>query len=688
MAENSSTNPGSSTSTTITGSTGTDTLSGGGGSDTIIGNSGDDVLSGDAPLAGQWQYGVYTRDFSSADGQSGTISSGTLIGSGYVDDFNVLGIRNTSTGTAQGTDQNDFGVIYQSRLNIALTGTYTFGTTSDDGSRIIIRDSAGNQVFNLNNDFHQPATTRSGTVTLTAGQSYTIEVYYWENEGGNSLSGTIAGPGIIGTTDLSTTPLLGIPPTVPGQVDGNDSITGDAGNDTITGGGGNDLLFGGADNDSISGDAGNDSVDGGTGNDILAGGTGDDTLIGGTGDDRLDGGDGNDSLDGGDGNDSISAGDGADSITGGAGTDTIYFGSGNDTVFGGDGNDLIDDVNGTPLSGLNVIYGGAGNDTVFAGLDADTVFGGTGADQISGEDGNDSLLGEDGNDIIDGGTGNDTLRGGVGADTLTGGDDRDSFFLADGDAAFGEIVNGSEGGNDFDTLNLIGYGWSRTTIVYSTPENGTITFFAADKVTIVGTMTFTNIENVIPCFTPGTLIETPDGPRIVEDLRPGDLVLTLDDGPQPLRWVGRCDLSLAQVTRTPALRPITIAPGALGPSVPTKSLTVSPQHRILLDGAQCQLHFGEASMLAPAHHLLGQPGVSRSLKAVSYIHLLFDRHQIVQTHGLWSESYQPGDASLAGLDAAQRGELMTLFPDLVQGKPYPAARPSLKAHETRVLLGV
>ena len=79
MAENSSTNPGSSTSTTITGSTGTDTLSGGGGSDTIIGNSGDDVLSGDAPLAGQWQYGVYTRDFTSADGQSGTISSGTLI---------------------------------------------------------------------------------------------------------------------------------------------------------------------------------------------------------------------------------------------------------------------------------------------------------------------------------------------------------------------------------------------------------------------------------------------------------------------------------------------------------------------------------------------------------------------------------------------------------------------------------
>ncbi|MFA5582109.1 MAG: Hint domain-containing protein, partial [Paracoccaceae bacterium] len=36
------------------------------------------------------------------------------------------------------------------------------------------------------------------------------------------------------------------------------------------------------------------------------------------------------------------------------------------------------------------------------------------------------------------------------------------------------------------------------------------------------------------CFTPGTLIDTPDGPRLVEDLRPGDLVLTADHGAQPL----------------------------------------------------------------------------------------------------------------------------------------------------------
>lgn len=40
----------------------------------------------------------------------------------------------------------------------------------------------------------------------------------------------------------------------------------------------------------------------------------------------------------------------------------------------------------------------------------------------------------------------------------------------------------------------------------------------------------------IPCYAPGTLIDTPDGPRPVQTLQPGDLLLTLDHGPQLIRW--------------------------------------------------------------------------------------------------------------------------------------------------------
>ncbi len=840
MAENTSTSPATAGNQTIAATANADSLSGGGGNDSINGGAGNDFLSGDGPVSGQWQYSAYTRNFTDVAGQTSLIgdTNSTLIGHGYVDDFNVLPLRNTLAGAAQGTDQDDFGIIYRSTMTISSTGVYTLGTTSDDGSRIIIRDANGVQVFNLNNDFHQGATTRSGTVTLTAGQTYTIEVQYWENAGGTVLSGNIAGPGIISTTDLATSSLLGVPPTAPGQVDGADSLLGGAGNDTLIGGGGNDSLFGGADNDSIAGDAGNDLLDGGIGADRLLGGDGDDRLIGGDGDDTIGGGIGNDVIadlggansidggagddnvsitgavtnqtvlggdgndvitvfnatgslnliDGGTGNDSIIGGDAADSVIGSLGNDSIFAGNGNDTVDGGAGDDVLSDFGGNDsisggdgddsllgASGDDSLFGGADNDSLYGGDNADllqgdagndvldggagtdNMFGGVGDDSFSGGDGNDSMTGGsgadtmagglgndtiffgDGNDVVDGGagddliddvdaaqiagfnrvsggdgndriftgndadtvfgdagndaisgeSGNDSLQGGTGVDSMFGGSGRDTISFLDGDASNGEIVDGGGAGDDFDTLDLRGYGWARTEIAYTSPdnENGTVTFFDASGVQ-TGSLTFTNIEAIIPCFTPGTMIDTPYGARAVESLRPGDLVITKDDGPQLVRWAGRRDLSQTELLLNPALRPVVLAAGSIGPDLPTRDMMVSPQHRILFGGARCELLFGEAEVLVPAIQLIGRPGVGRSAAPTSYIHLMFDRHQIVRSDGLWTESFQPGGLTLAATDARQRAELLALFPEISGGGGYPAARPSLKSHELSVLLDV
>lgn len=803
MAENSSTAPGMAGNNTYTGTAGADSFSAGGGNDVIYGGGGDDRISGDGPLAGQWTYSVYTRDFSSAPNQTGSISSGTLLGTGYVDDFNVLALRNTVGGSPQGTNQDDFGVIYQSTLNITTSGTYTFSTTSDDGSRIIIRDANGNIVFNLDNDFEQAATTRSGSVTLQAGQTYTIEVYYWENQGDSVFSATIAGPGF-NAIPLSTAPQVGVPPLAAGHVDGNDTIYGEAGNDTITAGAGDDRLYGGDQADSILGEAGNDFIDGGTGNDHLYGGTGNDTIVGGTGDDRLYGGNdadvlsgdsGNDTLYGGAGDDRLNGGDNSDLLVGEAGRDTLYGGTGDDQLYGGDDADLLvgeagrdtlyggtgddqlyggddDDLlvgevgNDTLFGGLgnDALYGGensdllhgeAGEDTLDGGSGDDVLFGGTGNDQILGNSGNDWLFGGSGDDILWGGHGNDSIYfdsgndtvyggtgddviddvsgdqlvgtnliyggdgndliwsghgddtlygdkgndtvfgesgndlifGGAGVDMLYGGNDRDTFVIQDGDAAFGESVFGGDGGDDYDVLDLSAYGWARTSIVYTSEngQDGVVTFYdSAGNET--GTLAFYDIEKVIPCFTAGTLIDTPSGPRRVESLRPGDLVLTLDDGPQPVRWIGRRSLSLADVRSDASLVPVEISPGVLGDGLPETSVIVSPQHRIMFRGADCELLFGEPEVLIPAIQLARMCGLSRIETAVTYVHLMFDRHQIVRTCGLWSESFQPGDRVLGDMDGPQRDELFRLFPDLAATGHYPAARMTLRAHETRVLM--
>lgn len=283
MATNDNTNPGIATDQVISGTTGTDTLTGGLGSDTISGGLGNDILSGDGPVEGAWHFETYDFDFSSAAGQAFDIESGVRTGSGYVTDFDESGLTNTVRGTTGNPE--DFGVIYTSTLNVNSGGLYRLTTSSDDGSTVQIFDSNGNplQFSNqtggtldfLNNDFHQATRTRFGDVALDSNETYTIQIRYWENRGGDALSATISGPDTGNTTEnLLTSPMIGIPP-------GPDfSVTG-----VPAGVEGDDVIDGGAGDDLISGNGGNDTILGGDGNDTLAGGDGDDIYVFNPGDD-------------------------------------------------------------------------------------------------------------------------------------------------------------------------------------------------------------------------------------------------------------------------------------------------------------------------------------------------------------------------------------------------------------------
>jgi len=501
--------------------------------------------------------------------------------------------------------------------------------------------------------------------------------------------------------------------------DGNDVLYGGAGIDTLYGGDGDDYLDGGTENDSLYGGAGSDtllggagadSLDGGIGNDALYGGAGIDTLYGGDGDDYLDGGTENDSLYGGAGDDTLLGGDGRDYLEGGSGSDlldggdgndTLYFGEGDDTVYGGAGDDLIDDVSAGMLSGNDLIYGGAGNDTIWSGHGDDIIHGDEGNDVLSGEDGNDTIHGGDGNDSLDGGAGNDVLYGGTGRDTIQGGAGRDAIHSGGGSLVYGgadqdtiyggigDTIDGGGTGIDQDVLDLTAWGWSHVRVhkSLSNPENGYVEFL--DNLgAVIGTLQFTDVETVIPCFTPGTRILTEGGERPVEDLRPGDMVATRDGGMQPVAWTGRKRLSLAHLAANPALRPVLIPAGAFGPGLPARDMRVSAQHRILLQGPRAEMLFGESEVLVAALHLCGRMGIRQELSfGVDYIHVMFESHQILRSDGIWSESFQPASRMIGTMDHDQRQEIMALFPELEQrGVAFPAARLVLKAHEAQVLL--
>jgi hypothetical protein len=185
------------------------------------------------------------------------------------------------------------------------------------------------------------------------------------------------------------------------------------------------------------------------------------------------------------------------------------------------------------------------------------------------------------------------------------------------------------------------------------------------------------------CFTSGTLVDTPDGPRLIDDLCPGDLVTTLGNGSQPLRWVGYRHVPVAEMLAFPDLQPVEFAAGTIGNRRP---LRVSPQHRMLLNDWRAQVYFAEDQVLIPAKAMINGRTIRQVLPAdgVTYVHLLFDRHEILVSDGALSESFHPGESGLQALDDAQRREIDRLFPGLDIARRR-AAFPILKLTEARAI---
>jgi len=200
---------------------------------------------------------------------------------------------------------------------------------------------------------------------------------------------------------------------------------------------------------------------------------------------------------------------------------------------------------------------------------------------------------------------------------------------------------------------------------------GTITLTVVSRTDL----TFDNLN--VACFTQGTLIDTATGPMPIEALTPGTMILTMDNGPQPLRGV---------LTRTVPgdgrFAPILSRAGAIGN---TRDMRTSPAHRMMLCDWRAELLFGEPEVLVSSTNLQNYRTITRMpCDQVTYSHLLLNQHQIVFAEGIPSESYQRGSC---GTDSLVEAELDASFPDLAS-KPSPSARRSLRRYEAVALLAM
>ncbi len=388
-----------------------------------------------------------------------------------------------------------------------------------------------------------------------------------------------------------------------------------------------------------------------------------------------------------------------------SGTQNIVF---LDAGFGGnfDWEPTITVPDGVDASGANIDASRTETPTLIIG--EGSAFGNyLGGDQSDGADqitiGNNATIGE----FITGAQ-DDQISIGTGvsasASILTGeGSDQVDIDLTSGSSAL-TIDMGTSGSNN-DTLNvqhtpqqlsnlqaaLLSDGYTSTANAneYDNASSSNTDFtFSGLTVTNNDLITVESAGSA-PCFTRGVEIETIGGPMRVEHLQKGDLVRTLDNGFQPIRWIGSKTINSKNLDIHVKLRPIRIRKGALGDQLPTQDLLVSPQHRLMIRSKIAKRMFGSEEMLVPAKHLLGVKGIEicEVTTEVEYFHILFDQHDIVFSNGARTESLYPGPNALKALSIEALEELMILFPDISdEWKRLPTARKVLNGRHGRKLV--
>jgi len=209
-----------------------------------------------------------------------------------------------------------------------------------------------------------------------------------------------------------------------------------------------------------------------------------------------------------------------------------------------------------------------------------------------------------------------------------------------------------------------------------------LTLDSVNDQTWAGTTGNRQTWDFVTCFAQGVKIETPAGPIPVEALSEGNLVSTRDNGAQPIRWLGR-----SEHTAGGGSVPVRIAKGALGDGLPEHDITVSQQHRMMINSKIVERLTGETEIFVPAKKLLDLPGVSLAddMETVTYFHVLLDRHEVIYAEGAPTESFRTGPQALEVMGIETLCEIETIFPGVIEDALDPA-RPVLCGAELATVL--
>ncbi|NSX55898.1 Hint domain-containing protein [Parasulfitobacter algicola] len=184
-------------------------------------------------------------------------------------------------------------------------------------------------------------------------------------------------------------------------------------------------------------------------------------------------------------------------------------------------------------------------------------------------------------------------------------------------------------------------------------------------------------NRLLPGLSSDAQVRTPCGPRRIEFIRPGDLIITRDRGLQPVRMVwSYCLEDVQHPTEKPRV-PVCLNTRAIGPMMPSRSLVLAPDHKVLVPSYLVASSVTDQGSLLAASGLAGcskDAFYDNSKTKIEFYNLVFDCHEIIFANGLPVETFHPTVEALSHVDEDARREIQARFPILKKKKdPFPAA---------------
>lgn len=180
----------------------------------------------------------------------------------------------------------------------------------------------------------------------------------------------------------------------------------------------------------------------------------------------------------------------------------------------------------------------------------------------------------------------------------------------------------------------------------------------------------------IMCFRADALIKTKSGPKRAHALTSDDKIWTYSNG-----WSNPRAITHAIVRGASVAAPVRFPAGSIGNS---SALYLSQQHRVLLTDPRLEPLFGFSRMLVPARAFAGYRGVTiEPVKAVHCVHILLDRHDILEANGALCESLLLQDVAEAALADPGAAQILLLTPE-IKAAHHKTILPVLNKQEARL----